>query len=99
MHSLLSRSNAVATILKLSDSASNLTNYSIRFIRRQKTYTWLISHQPVVLFSQIKLATSNQPAVLFSQHRSAPAISTDEDEIKQQRYHNIPQPTNQSFST
>jgi hypothetical protein len=35
----------------------------------------LISHQPAVLFSQNKPATSNQPAVLFSQNKSAPAIS------------------------
>jgi hypothetical protein len=37
--------------------------------------TWLISHQPAVLFSQNKPATNNQPAVLFSQNKSAPAIS------------------------
>jgi hypothetical protein len=35
----------------------------------------LISHQPAVLFSQKKPATSNQPAVLFSQNKPAPAIS------------------------
>jgi hypothetical protein len=35
---------------------------------------WLISHQPAVLFSQNKPATSNQPTVLFSQNKSAPAI-------------------------
>jgi hypothetical protein len=35
----------------------------------------LISHQPAVLFSQNKSATSNQPAVLFFQNKSAPAIS------------------------
>jgi hypothetical protein len=34
-------------------------------------FAWLISHQPVVLFSQNKSATSNQPAVLFSQNKSA----------------------------
>jgi hypothetical protein len=34
-----------------------------------------ISHQPAVLFSQNKPATSNQPAVLFSHSKSAPAIS------------------------
>jgi hypothetical protein len=38
-------------------------------------FAWLISHQPTVLFSQNKLATSNQPAVLFSQNKPAPAIS------------------------
>jgi hypothetical protein len=35
----------------------------------------LISHQPAVLFSQNKPATSNLPAVLFSQNKPAPAIS------------------------
>jgi hypothetical protein len=38
-------------------------------------FAWLISHQPAVLFSHNKLATSNQPAVLFSQNKPAPAIS------------------------
>jgi hypothetical protein len=38
-------------------------------------FVWLIGHQPVVLFSQNKPATSNQPAVLFSQNKSAPATS------------------------
>jgi hypothetical protein len=33
----------------------------------------LISHQPAVLFSQNKSATSNQSAVLFSHSKSAPA--------------------------
>jgi hypothetical protein len=35
----------------------------------------LISHQPTVLFSHNKPATSNQPAVLFSHNKPAPAIS------------------------
>jgi hypothetical protein len=38
-------------------------------------FVWLISHQPAVLFSQNKPATSNQPAVLFSQNKPAPAIN------------------------
>jgi hypothetical protein len=38
-------------------------------------FAWLISHQPAVLFSQDKPATSNQPAVLFSQNKPTPAIS------------------------
>jgi hypothetical protein len=38
-------------------------------------FAWLISHQPTVLFSQNKPATSNQPTVLFSQNKPAPAIS------------------------
>jgi hypothetical protein len=38
-------------------------------------FAWLISHQPAVLFSHNKPATSNQPAVLFSQNKSAPAIN------------------------
>jgi hypothetical protein len=40
----------------------------------------LISHQPAVLFSQNKPATSNQPAVLFSQNKSAPAIRRQPNE-------------------
>jgi hypothetical protein len=38
-------------------------------------FAWLISHQPAVLFSHNKPATSNQPAVLFTQNKPAPAIS------------------------
>jgi hypothetical protein len=38
-------------------------------------FAWLISHQPTVLFSQTKPATSNQPAVLFSQNKPVPVIS------------------------
>jgi hypothetical protein len=38
-------------------------------------FAWLISHQPAVLFSHNKPATSNQPAVLFSQNKPAPATS------------------------
>jgi hypothetical protein len=40
----------------------------------------LISHQPAVIFSQNKSATSNQPTVLFSQNKSAPAISHQPNE-------------------
>jgi hypothetical protein len=43
-------------------------------------FVWLISHQPAVLFSQNKPATSNQPAVLFSHNKSAPAISHQPNE-------------------
>jgi hypothetical protein len=43
-------------------------------------FAWLISHQPTVLFSQNKPATSNQSAVLFSQNKSAPAISHQPNE-------------------
>jgi hypothetical protein len=38
-------------------------------------FAWLFSHQPAVLFSRNKPATSNQPAVLFSQNKPVPAIS------------------------
>jgi hypothetical protein len=45
------------------------------------TLVRLISHQPAVLFSQNKPATSNQPvAVLFSQNKSPPAISHQPNE-------------------
>jgi hypothetical protein len=43
-------------------------------------FAWLISHQPAVLFSQTKPATSNQPALLFSQNTPAPAISHQPNE-------------------
>jgi hypothetical protein len=43
-------------------------------------FAWLISHQPAVLFSQSKPATSNQPTVLFSQNKPAPAISHQPNE-------------------
>jgi hypothetical protein len=41
---------------------------------------WLISHQPIVLFSQNKPAINNQPAKLFSQNKSAPDISHQPNE-------------------
>jgi hypothetical protein len=44
-------------------------------IKRASLFGRLISHQPAVLFSQNKPATSNQPAVLFSQNKPAPAIN------------------------
>jgi hypothetical protein len=43
-------------------------------------FVWLISHQPAVLFSQNKPATSNQSTVLFSQNKPAPAISHQPNE-------------------
>jgi hypothetical protein len=43
-------------------------------------FAWLISHHPIVLFSQNKSATNNQPAVLFSQNKPAPAISHQPNE-------------------
>jgi hypothetical protein len=38
-------------------------------------FAWLISHQPALLFSHNKPATSNQPAVLLSQNKPVSAIS------------------------
>jgi hypothetical protein len=43
-------------------------------------FSWLISHQPAVLFSQNKPATINQPTVFFSQNKPAPAISNQPNE-------------------
>jgi hypothetical protein len=43
-------------------------------------FAWLISHQPAVLFSQNKPATSNQPAILLSQNKPAPAIGHQPNE-------------------
>jgi hypothetical protein len=48
-------------------------------------FAWLISHQPALLVSQNKPATSNQPAVLLSQNKPAPTIShqpTKQAEVK-----------------
>jgi hypothetical protein len=38
-------------------------------------FVCLISHQPAVLFSQNKSATSNQPTIFFSQNKPASATS------------------------
>jgi hypothetical protein len=46
-------------------------------------FVWLIHHQPAVLFSQNKQATSNQPTVLFSENKSAPTISHQPNEHDQ----------------
>jgi hypothetical protein len=48
----------------------------------QHLFLWLISHQPAVLFSQNKLATSNQPTTLvpseqISTSHQPPAKRTD----------------------
>jgi hypothetical protein len=43
-------------------------------------FAWLISHQPAVLFSHNKSATSNQPAILFSQNKPAPATNHQPNE-------------------
>jgi hypothetical protein len=43
-------------------------------------FAWLISHQPTVLFSQNKSATSNQPTILFTQNKPAPVISHQPNE-------------------
>jgi hypothetical protein len=43
-------------------------------------FAWLIGHQPAVLYSQNKSATSNQTAVLFSQNKPAPATSHQPNE-------------------
>jgi hypothetical protein len=43
-------------------------------------FVWLISHQPVVLFSHNKPAINNQPTILLSHNKSAPAISHQPNE-------------------
>jgi hypothetical protein len=50
----------------------------------------LISHQPIVLFSQNKPATSNQSALLFSQNKPAPAISHQRNEQAEKIKHDFP---------
>jgi hypothetical protein len=47
----------------------------LRYSDELSLFAWLISHQPAVLFSHNKPATSNRPTVLFSQNKPAPAIS------------------------
>jgi hypothetical protein len=47
----------------------------LKYAKMFALFAWLISHQPAVLFSQNKPATSNHPAVLFSHSKPAPAIS------------------------
>jgi hypothetical protein len=53
-------------------------------------FAWLISHQPAVLFSQNKPASSNQPTILFSQNKPAPAIdhqpSEQADDFKRKKF-------------
>jgi hypothetical protein len=49
-------------------------------------FAWLISHEPAVLFSQNKPATSNQPAVLFSQknqHQPSATSQTNRPNVMQ----------------
>jgi hypothetical protein len=55
------------------------------FYATDSLFVRLISHQPAVLFSQNKPATSNHPAVLFSQNKSAPAISHQPNEQAEKR--------------
>jgi hypothetical protein len=57
---------------KLSLNSENRNTMSVGI---NALFAWFISHQPAVLFSQNKPATSNQPAVLFSQNKPAPAIN------------------------
>jgi hypothetical protein len=38
-------------------------------------FVWLISHEPAILFSQNKPATSNQSTLFFSQNK--PALATN----------------------
>jgi hypothetical protein len=65
----------------------NLTDYYPVIIKPtdKSLFAWLISHQPAVLFSHNKPATSNQSAVLFSQNKPAPAISHQSNEQVQER--------------
>jgi hypothetical protein len=64
-------------ITKSAENHLFLENYLLELLT---LFAWLISHQPAVLFSQNKPATSNQPTVLFSQNKPAPAISHQPNE-------------------
>jgi hypothetical protein len=46
-----------------------------RSLAYQVPFRWLISHQPIILFSQNKPVTSNQLVVLFSQNKPTQVIS------------------------
>jgi hypothetical protein len=65
-------------IRKASKCFSN--HFTKAYVKGKKHFAKLISHQPAVLFSQNKPATSNQPAVFFSQNKPAPAISHQPNE-------------------
>jgi hypothetical protein len=68
---------------KVQNQARKLSKRNELILRNNRIFAqfvWLISHQPAVLLSQNKPATSNQPAVLFSQNKSAPAISHQPNE-------------------
>jgi hypothetical protein len=73
------KSRAPRAVRRLPLSSRSLTVRAMPYDpgaqRTDALFPWLISHQPAVLFSQNKPATSNQPAVLFPQNKPAPAIS------------------------
>jgi hypothetical protein len=58
----------VNIILFHDDAIASLQIYTL--------FAWLISHQPTVLFSQNKPATSNQPTLILSQNKPTPAKRT-----------------------
>jgi hypothetical protein len=55
-------------------------NRKLQEINVYAMFVWLISHQPAVLFSHNKLATSNQPPVILSQYKSALATNHHSNE-------------------
>jgi hypothetical protein len=60
---------------RISNEGARAVRFAPHALKAVALFAWLISHQPAVLLSQNKPATSNQPAVLFSQNKPAPAIS------------------------
>jgi hypothetical protein len=54
-------------------------------VRSRALIVSLISHQPAVVLSQSKPATSHQPAVFLSQNKSAPPISHQPSEQAESR--------------
>jgi hypothetical protein len=84
----------VSEIRKFRRSAGNYSYQSIFLLAEERhaiqaqsdivsLFVRLISHQPAVLFSQNKPATSNQPTVFFSHNKSAQAISHQPNEQAQ----------------
>jgi hypothetical protein len=71
---------SAANGLCLQTAPSNLRLVYLKKFQIYGLFVRLISHQPAVLYSRNKPATSNQSAVLFSKNKSAPAISHQPNE-------------------
>jgi hypothetical protein len=87
---LQSRGEAVDVVLRVPRSPACSSRAQVQVLAcsvKVGMFAFLIGHQPAVLFTQNKLATSNLSAVFFSQNKSAPAIShlTNEQAVVRNR--------------